>query len=157
MSIVLNLLKDLYNTELRYKGVGVNIFGIPTFLTGNKKSCKSALSRMRKNGYVENKDGNWRITGKGTKYMNERTEMLHQFDSPFTSKSPKNLIVFFDIPENSKNKRDWLRWHLKKFNYEMIQRSVWIGPSPLPKDFVNYLKSIKLHKYLKTYKTPVKK
>lgn len=157
MSIVLNLLKDLYNTELKYKGVGVNIFGIPTFLTGNKNSCKSALSRLKKNGYVENMEGNWRITNKGNEYLDARAEVLRQFDSPFTQKSPKNLIVLFDIPEHARNKRDWLRWHLKKFDYEMIQRSVWIGPSPLPKDFVNYLKSIKLHKYIKTYKTPSKK
>mgnify|MGYP001586300395 CR=1 FL=1 len=25
----------------------------------------------------------------------------------------------------------------------MIQRSVWVGPSPLPKEFLEYLKSIK--------------
>jgi len=156
MSIILKLLKDLYNTELNYKGVGVNIFGIPTFLTGNKKSCKSALSRMRKNGYVENSNGNWRITDKGTKYMNERTEALKQFDSPFTKKSSKNLIVLFDIPQKVRNKRDWLRWHLKKFDYEMLQKSVWLGPSPLPKDFLKYLKSIKLDQYMKTYKTKAK-
>ncbi len=157
MSIVLNLLKDLYNTELKYKGVGVNIFGIPTFLTGNKNSCKSALSRLKKNGYVENIEGNWRITDQGKKYIQRRQEAMKQFDSPFSDKSPKNLILLFDIPEKMKAEREWLRWHLKKFNYEMIQRSVWIGPSPLPKDFVNYLKSIKIHKYLKTYKTPSKK
>ena len=124
MSIVLNLLKDLYNTELKYKGVGVNIFGIPTFLTGNKNSCKSALSRLKKNGYVENMEGNWRITNKGNEYLDARAEVLRQFDSPFTQKSHKNLIVLFDIPEHARNKRDWLRWHLKKFDYEMIQRSV---------------------------------
>ncbi len=34
----------------------------------------------------------------------------------------------------------------------MIQRSVWVGPSPLPKDFLDYLKEIKLGDNLKMFK-----
>ncbi|MCX6717161.1 MAG: hypothetical protein NTU76_00605 [Candidatus Taylorbacteria bacterium] len=34
----------------------------------------------------------------------------------------------------------------------MIQRSVWVGPSPLPKDFIDYVKSIGLRDKLKTFK-----
>lgn len=58
----------------------------------------------------------------------------------------------FDIPEPKKAEREWFRFHLKKFNYEMIQRSVWVGPSPLPKEFLDYLKEIKLTEYVKTFK-----
>ena len=34
----------------------------------------------------------------------------------------------------------------------MIQRSVWVGPSPLPKEFLDYVKTIGLQNYLKTFK-----
>ena len=34
----------------------------------------------------------------------------------------------------------------------MIQRSVWVGPSPLPEEFLNYLKQIKLIDCIKTFK-----
>ena len=34
----------------------------------------------------------------------------------------------------------------------MIQRSVWVGPSPLPKEFMEYLKSIGLKDTIKTFK-----
>lgn len=34
----------------------------------------------------------------------------------------------------------------------MIQRSVWVGPSPLPEEFLNYLKRIGLEKEFKTFK-----
>jgi hypothetical protein len=34
----------------------------------------------------------------------------------------------------------------------MIQKSVWVGPSPLPKDFLEYVKSIKLLGQLKAFK-----
>lgn len=34
----------------------------------------------------------------------------------------------------------------------MIQRSVWVGPSPLPKEFLDYVKEIKLEDKFKTFK-----
>ena len=40
----------------------------------------------------------------------------------------------------------------KKFNYEMIQKSVWVGPSPLPKEFMDYVSKIKLKESIKTFK-----
>jgi DNA-binding transcriptional regulator PaaX len=58
----------------------------------------------------------------------------------------------FDVPTERKPEREWLRWHLKKFDYVMIQKSVWVGPSPLPKDFKEYLEEIKLTKCIKTFK-----
>ena len=58
----------------------------------------------------------------------------------------------FDIPEVQKAEREWLRWHLKKFHYFMIQKSVWVGPSPLPKKFLDYIKSIKIENGVKTFK-----
>ena len=58
----------------------------------------------------------------------------------------------YDIPHEKKKERDWFRRHLKKFNYIMIQKSVWVGPSPLPKDFLDYVKSIGLLNQLKTFK-----
>jgi DNA-binding transcriptional regulator PaaX len=62
------------------------------------------------------------------------------------------MIVTYDIPANRRKERDWFRRHLQKFDYIMVQKSVWIGPSPLPKDFLNYVKSIGLLKQFKTFK-----
>lgn len=58
----------------------------------------------------------------------------------------------YDIPHENKKERDWFRRHLKKFNYIMIQKSVWVGPSPLPRSFIDYVKSIGLLNQLKTFK-----
>ena len=58
----------------------------------------------------------------------------------------------FDVPVEKKAERDWFRWHLKKFGYIMVQHSVWVGPSPLPKEFKEYLEEIKLNKCIKTFK-----
>ena len=108
-----------------YKGVRVNAFGLPVF--GNGKS------RIKKDG-------------------RKRTFYYITFRSMFEKNSPKNLIVMYDIPHEMKKERDWFRRQLKNFDYIMIQKSVWVGPSPLPKDFQYYIKLIGLKNKLKTFK-----
>jgi hypothetical protein len=58
----------------------------------------------------------------------------------------------FDVPESRKAEREWLRWHLREFQYVMIQKSVWVGPSPLPKKFRDHVKNIGLNNFIKTFK-----
>ena len=93
-----------------YKGVKVNAFGIPIF--------SKEKSRIKK------KD-------------RKRDFYSRAFSSPFKINSPKNLIVMYDVPDNLKKERDWLRRHLIKFGYAMIQRSVWVG-------HLHYQKSLKV-------------
>ena len=109
-----------------YKGIRVNSLGIPIFSQGRKSRAKK-----------ENR---------------KRTFYHITFYSPFNKDSSKNLIVMYDIPSNKKKERDWFRRHLIKFGYIMIQKSVWVGPSPLPKDFLDYLKEIKIGDNFKTFK-----
>jgi len=104
----------------------VNSFGLPVF----QKNKKSRLK-------IKNR---------------KRTFYYTAFSSPFKDDSSKNLIVMYDIPHYQKKERDWFRRHLIKFNYVMIQKSVWVGPSPLPKDFLDYLKEIKIGDNFKTFK-----
>jgi DNA-binding transcriptional regulator PaaX len=109
-----------------YKGVKTNVFGIP---------IKERMRDRRK------KDS-------------ERIKSVYytSFSYKFEKTSPKNLIVIYDIPQDKKKERDWFRRHLKKFDFIMIQKSVWVGPFPLPKDFLDYVKSIDLKDKFKTFK-----
>jgi DNA-binding transcriptional regulator PaaX len=109
-----------------YKGIQVNFLGIPT--SKEKKRIRIKEKNRKRNFY----------------YI--------AFSSPFLKNSPKNLIVMYDIPYLQKKERDWFRRHLIKFGYIMIQKSVWVGPSPLPKDFLYYLKEIKIGDNFKTFK-----
>lgn len=152
MSLVYEILKELNNTTLKYKGLRVNLFGIPKFKKYSQNCLSGTLSYLRQSGLVENMDAGLKITPKGQKYVKRKMDSLRQFYCKFDDNAPKNLIVMFDIPETKKAEREWLRWHLKKFNYSMIQKSVWVGPSPLPKDFLDYIKSIKIKEGLKTFK-----
>lgn len=110
-----------------YKGMRVNALGLPVLFDESDKKSKPIKSRKRD-------------------FYNET------FISPFAKEAPKNLIVMYDIPHDMKKERDWFRRHLIKFGYIMIQKSVWVGPSPIPKHFLNYLKKIKIDDKFKTFK-----
>jgi CRISPR-associated endonuclease Cas2 len=111
---------------LKYKGVTVNAFGMPVFVEKSKPP---------------------RIGIKGRKYFQFRC-----FAYNFKNSAPKDLVVMYDIPKDKKKEREWFRRHLQKFNYTMIQKSVWVGPSPLPRDFLKYVKKIGLYDQLRTLK-----
>ncbi len=152
MHIVENILSQLLKKRLNYKGIRVNIFGIPEFNNTSPGVLSTTIHRLHKRGLIQKEGDDWQITTIGKKYLKKKQESLKQFSRELGPGTPKNLIVMFDIPEEHKAEREWLRWHLKKFEYEMIQRSVWVGPSPLPKEFTEYLRRIKIHKYIRTLK-----
>jgi len=112
---------------LKYKGVTINHFGIPVFSFDKKDIIKKGTP--------------------GRKYF-QYPCFIHNYKNT----APKDLVVMYDIPENKKKEREWFRRHLQKFDYIMVQRSVWVGPSPLPKDFLNYVKKIGLSDQLRTLK-----
>lgn len=152
MSIVLDMLEELWNTEFYHKGYIVNFFGIPRFRSYKSKSVKATFYRLRNNNFIAKGSKGWKVTKAGKAYMEELQDDLIHFISPFGKTEPKNLLLMFDIPIEKKKYRDWLRAQLKEFDYIMIQQSVWIGPSPLPKDFKKYMKEIGLQKNIKTFR-----
>ncbi len=109
-----------------YKGIQVTSLGLPS------------LNKPKRNR---------------TKKENRKRVFYNISFSSFSKKdSPKNLLIIYDIPEPMKKERDWFRRQLKNFDFVMIQRSVWVGPSPLPADFLSYVKKIGLKKEFKTFK-----
>jgi len=152
LSIGDKILKLLLEPRFRYRGMPVSMFGLPTVFPYKKQSVNNAIYQLNKNGYIC-KDNNFvSLLSKGRKYVEKKQARFLIFDSPHQKESPKNLLVMFDIPEVRKVEREWFRFHLRRFGYEMIQKSVWVGPSPLPKDFLDYLKYIKLLECIKTFK-----
>lgn len=116
-----------------------------------KESVQVALSRLHKNGYLNNSAVGWSITQKGRKYP-QNTRALDYIASPFNKDSPSSMIISFDIPEKDRAKRHWLRNQIKIFGYKMLQQSLWIGPSPLPSLFLKRLEDLNIRKSIKTFK-----
>jgi len=151
MSIIFDILNELSTISLSYKGSRVNFLGMPKFKNYSSSSLRATMSNLIKDGLVIDNDG-LLVSSRGKDYIRRKIDSLEQFDFKFDKDSPKNLMVMFDVPEPKKAEREWLRWHLKKFNYLMIQKSVWVGPSPLPKGFLDYIESIGLKNSIKTFK-----
>lgn len=151
-TLVLQILEELATHSLGYKGSRVNLFGLPKFNTCKKTSLKTSVYSLKRRGLIDGNTSGFYITRAGRKYVDKKLDSLKQFSANYKQNTPKDLIVMFDVPEKKKAEREWLRFHLKKFDYVMVQKSVWVGPSPLPKEFMKYLKDIGIHKTLKTFK-----
>jgi DNA-binding transcriptional regulator PaaX len=152
MSIAKEILKELSNTEMKYKGMAVNIFGIPRFKNNSSRSIRTTIDRLKQKGFVEKELQGIVLSKYGKEYVKRKIDSLKQFSKIENISKDKNLLLMFDIPTERKAEREWLRWHLKKFDYIMVQKSVWVGPFPLPKEFKEYLEKIKLNKCIKTFK-----
>ncbi len=61
-------------------------------------------------------------------------------------------LFIFDIPEESKDKRNTLRSLLKKNDFCKLQASVYISPYPLNREAINYLNSSGLREYIRILK-----
>lgn len=146
------ILKILFEPACRYKGMSVSLLGLPAIFPYKKQSINNAVYKLNKNGFISKEGDYINLLPLGRKYVESRKTRLVTFESPFKKESLKNLLVMFDIPETKKVEREWFRFHLRKFGYEMIQKSVWIGPSPLPRDFLDYVQEIKLKDCIKTFK-----
>jgi CRISPR-associated endonuclease Cas2 len=60
-------------------------------------------------------------------------------------------IVIFDIPEKDATKRRWLRRELLYLNYKMLQKSAWIGKTPIPQEFLQNIKILGLQKNINIF------
>lgn len=150
MSIGEEILEILNTTKYHYKGVPVNAFFLPVFNERKRKSVWNEYNKLYIKGYIDKRNGNFYINKKGGTFF-EHNKQLRNFKG-VGNIGPKNLLLIYDIPEDKKREREWFRRNLIKLGFIMIQRSVWVGPSPLPKEFIEYTKSIGLKDLIKTFK-----
>lgn len=153
MSIKIKILTEVYRRPVYYKGIRLGFLGLPDFSSYNERAVCNSFYSLKKAGHLEvGKDGVLRITQGGEKHL-RRAPVYHTiFKSPFTKDSVKNLLVIYDIPSEHTSERDWFRRQLRIYGFSMVQRSVWVGPSPLPPDFLAYVKEIGLKDTFKTFK-----
>ncbi len=61
-------------------------------------------------------------------------------------------LIIFDIPEESRQKRNHFRWLLKHNGFYQLQASVFINPYPLNREAVEYLRETGLMHYIRILK-----
>ena len=163
MSLPHDILIILTSYNQGYKIMRRHAHGLPSIPYSELKKtfkkpegCLSVtLSRLKKNGLVMQDGRFWRITDRGKKFLSEHPHLAvalrHKKRTLQEGHGKKNMIVAFDIPEQYRRKRNWLRIELVNLGFIKIQKSFWFGPEPLPRDFVESLHSLALLPYLKFF------
>jgi DNA-binding transcriptional regulator PaaX len=116
----------------------------------------ATTARLKKLGLIKKNSNGWQITLKGKEYIKQKlAKFLPQHKSYSKDdkiKKKDRMIIAFDIPESQRRKRDWLRVELILLDFKPIQKSVWLGPAPLPEDFIQALNELKILKHLKFFR-----
>ncbi|MFA5827686.1 MAG: hypothetical protein WC839_04330 [Candidatus Paceibacterota bacterium] len=104
------------------------------------------IYRLKKNGFLIQDENDFSLSSKGVSYFTNPYRHIKE------KIEKKNKIIFiFDIPENKRKVREWLRNQIKFWDFEMIQKSVWVGYGPFPQDFLNRLKLLEVDKCVKIF------
>jgi len=117
------------------------IFGLPTSYEFSKENFSAVLSRLKSQCLVYKSGGRryakWLLTISGKNKLSS-----YKIDTIKPDGIPR--LVMYDIPEKERGKRDLLRCELVSCNYKQLQRSVWLGYSPLPEKFIQNIKDFGL-------------
>lgn len=145
--------------HVSYKILRAKLYGhpLPRYLrdestsphTTNPDTIRVTLSRLEKRGLVKKSGNMWSVTKTGLLRL---AKIKRQRSQKKLSELPKHMIIAFDIPETKRNKRLWLRNELISMGFVMLQKSLWFGPTPIPKDFVTALGELHILEHIKFFK-----
>lgn len=120
------------------------------FSIHSQETISVTLSRLKRRGLVARRGPSkktvWQITAAGKHHFMSTKKKGGDFVLP--PKDGRARLVIFDIPENEREKRDWLRIRLLSCGYTPLQKSVWIGERPLPEELRKELKSMGIDSYV---------
>ena len=138
-------LESFFPKKYAYTRISRRLFGLDTYPKASPQTLASMLSRLQRQGLVirrgKRRRSSWALTQKGKRRV-EKIRQSQRRDAP----PPDGVtrLVIFDIPERERKKRDMLRAELLGCDFEGLQRSVWMGKRPLPKEFIMFLDALRL-------------
>lgn len=107
------------------------------------KQVARAVSKLKQRGWIENK----KIQDKTYYSLTNEGRIRHLIYSSKTFsriRGKQATIVIFDIPEEKRTFRNFIRGLLKQMDFTMLQKSVFITPYILPEEFFEILRVMKL-------------
>jgi CRISPR-associated endonuclease Cas2 len=137
------IIGELIKLILKYKRVKIR-----------EKNLKRALKRLEKKEIIS-------LEGRGDKvkvYLQEEgkaTVMEYSIKAILDFKKKEKkwqgkwFLVFFDVPEIQRNKRDYLRDFLRKLGFYRYQKSVYVFPYECKKEIFLIKKIVEGAKYMK--------
>ena len=118
------------------------------------KKFYNLMHRLRKDGLITKKKLSWAITKKGKQKLDGLKERKEVFipKKKYLIKEGRELnIIIFDIPEEQRRKRDWLRETLIQLGFSKLQQSVWISKNKLPEELLKDLQTFRILEYVEIF------
>jgi DNA-binding PadR family transcriptional regulator len=113
------------------------------------------LNYLKREGFVESKKMNGKnvlkISEKGVRKLDALKSKI--VNSKKNIRYEKNklrglVIIAFDIPEAKRSERAWLREVLRYLDFDMVQKSVWIGKCEIPEELLGDLRKREILDYI---------
>lgn len=120
-----------------------------------RQAVYSLLNQLKRDQLVTKKETAhgtlWKITKMGLQKLKKKPKrhpsgiVLKKYKK---ETARKTIIISYDIPERMGKKRYWLRESLAALNFSLLQKSVWVGTTQIPKEFVDDLRTQRLLPYI---------
>lgn len=125
------------------------VLGLDSKRKISRRTFSALLSRLTSQGLVErsgtHRSGQWSITPQGKARLVQQ-DAISRIVLP--QEDGIGRLVIFDIPEQERKKRDSIRAELISACFTQLQKSVWIGYRPLPKDFLIFLDDLNVREHV---------
>ena len=129
-----------YSYRHSWTTMRVNAGSGPNLEVRNKQETYRLISKLRKQGLIDQKNNQYYLTKKGRdKFTSLKKALSRIIPKRQYTAIPSNeiVIISFDIPERDRYKRDWLRSVLTNLKMKMHHESLWIGKHGVPKEFIS--------------------
>ncbi len=112
----------------------------------SRKKVNGSLYNLKKHNFIKKEAAGYVLTEKG-KLKYARIE----FNESKKKKLPAGqyLMVFYDIPEKNRLKRNIFRHILKELGFEKVQKSVWVCRFKVDEEVKKVIKDYNLECYAK--------
>lgn len=112
-----------------------------------QETLKTNLHRLKKKGLIA-KDPRQKVyylTDRGEEFVSYIKNRYLILKKPWDGKL---RLLIFDIPEEKKHWREWIRQELLLMQFQQLQKSVYVGKNPLPESFYQEIKEAGLVSYI---------
>jgi DNA-binding PadR family transcriptional regulator len=114
----------------------------------SKKQLYDTVERVRRQGWIEKKVVEdqifYSLTAKG-----RVKQLVFKLRIARKQRGEQSTFLIFDIPEEKRTYRTFLRRLLKQMKFTAIQKSVLVTPFILPQEFYDLLKEMDLLRFVK--------
>lgn len=115
----------------------------------NYSSMYKTIKRLKDKGYLLTKTEERKIIVKLTQDGKNHISLAKLLeDKPWDGKW---RIVIFDVPEDHRKLRNALRYRLKEWQFQQLQKSVWISKKDIVKELKTFIKELGIENWVKIF------